>query len=136
MLGHSFKAKPSIFPIFPNRYVSTTIFLQICGCIEAKKLDKVLLFNILNIIANIESLFLFRFLLWLVWLLLYAWFTCLLKMIFLCDWLTSFCGESWNDVLFSVCCGDLSFHQSLNNFIFRTKLILLELCCLGEFRRA
>ena len=62
MLGHFCKAKLFIIPIFPSRYVITTVFLQVCGCIESKKLIKVLLFNILIRIANIESLFLFRFL--------------------------------------------------------------------------
>ena len=83
MLEHYCKAKPFIFPIFHSRKVNMTIFLQVCGCIEVKKLDKVLLFNILIKIANVESLFLFRFL----------WFSCLLNFWYwvfttwCCDWL-------------------------------------------------
>ena len=46
-----------------------TISLQVCGCIETKKLDKVLLFNILIEIASIESLSLFRFLIMVTFLL-------------------------------------------------------------------
>ena len=50
------------FSIFSSQQFETTILLQVCSSIKVKKLDKVLFFKVIILIANVEFFVLFRFL--------------------------------------------------------------------------